>query len=340
MPIAVADLGELNTALPEEFLNILPRNCRVCESDMTISEVLTGLKCSNPRCGSKFKMRIKAICQDNDIKGFGEAAIETFLDTYSPTSPMNIFELQVGMPLGEGIGEARSESIISQITKIRDEREYMLWEVVRMQHLPGIQTTAGAIFKGFSDIDEAYEALESGGVEFVHERLYGEVVDSVGVNSIRIYTTLMEFEADIKEAASYFNIISSRDTREVTVVASDQVGSGFGTKNEFYAYCKENFGGKYHFNFAGAVSKKSTEVLIWAGADGSDARYTNKVQKVENYNQKGASIPILTGGQFIEFLESGREFDEVYNYYLEQQEGLPAPEDYVEPRSVTSLGIL
>lgn len=340
MPLAVSDIGRFNTNLPEEFLSIIPSNCRVCDSDMIINETLTSLKCSNPRCNSKFKMRIKAICKDNDIKGFGEAAIEGFLDMYNPSSPMNIFELQLGMPLGEGIGEGRSNEIISQLAKIRDSREYLLWELVKMQHLPGIQKSAQHVFKGFTDIDEAYEMLESGGVEFVHERLYGEVVDSVGINSIKVYTTLMEFEDDIKEAVSYFNILSSRDQREVTIVASDQVGNGFSTKNEFYNYCKDKFGDKYHFNFEGSVSKRTTEALIWAGADGSDARYTSKVQKVESYNEKGASIPILTGAQFIEFMESGRDFEQIYMFFLEKRSEVPNEDEYVEPRQVSSLGML
>lgn len=43
--------------------------------------------------------------------------------------------------------------------------------------------------------------------------------------------------------------------------------------------------------------------IKWAGADGSPARYTNKVKTVEGYNNKGMNIPIMTTSQFIEEME-------------------------------------
>lgn len=318
MASSVTQLLFLNPDLPEDFLGVLPKECDRCSVEMVISETLTSLRCSNPRCASKYKIRIKSICHDLGIKGFGESAIDSFLDTYEPTSPMNIFDLTEDMPVGEGVGEAKSADIISQLIDIKENRTFLLWEVVRLLHMPGIQTSAQKVFANQQGIDEAYSEIYNGGVEYVHEKLFGEVVDSVGIKSIQVYTTLMEMEEDVKEAVQYFNIASTVDAPELTVVVSDQVGGRFSTKNEFYNFCKENFSGRFHFNFASSVSRKSTECLIWAGSDGSDARYTSKVQKVEGYNEKyNAGIPILTGEQFVEFLESGRDIDELYEYSLE-----------------------
>lgn len=329
MAIGVAQLTELNPDLPEEFLNTLPQSCNRCWVPMTISETLTSLRCSNPRCSSKHKMRIKAICKDLDIKGFGEAAIESFVDSYEPTSPMNIFDLQESMLVGRNVGQAKSDEIIRQLDYIKTSRTFLLWEVVRLLHMPGIQTSAQPIFTDASSIDEAYEEIHNGGVEYIHEKLYGPVVDSVGVKSIQVYTTLIEMEEDVKEAVGYFAITSTHDAPELTVVASDQVGGDFPTKSAFYNHCKATYPGRFHFNFASSVSRKTTDCLIWAGADGSDARYTSKVRKVEGYNEKyGSGIPILTATQFLEFLDSGRPVSEMYDFSLTRNS--LAMEDVIE----------
>lgn len=127
-------------------------------------------------------------------------------------------------------------------------------------------------------------------------------IKSISLQAMKIYSTLMEFKDDLIEGEECVNIITLEGKKEINVVCSDQVGGGFGKKSEFYAYIKDRFGGSVHVNFLSSVSK-SIDYLVWAGADGSPARYTSKVQKVENWNEKGSSIPILTADMFIEEME-------------------------------------
>ena len=87
------------------------------------------------------------------------------------------------------------------------------------------------------------------------------------------------------------------------VVCSDQVGGRFSKKAEFYAYVNNTYADKVHCDFLPSVNK-SIDYLVWAGADGSPARYTSKVQKVERMNSKGSNIPIVTAEQFIEIIEN------------------------------------
>ena len=98
---------------------------------------------------------------------------------------------------------------------------------------------------------------------------------------------------------------STEGKKDLAVVCSDQVGGRWHTKPEFYAYVKEHFGDRYNISFLNSASKK-INYLVWAGADGSPARYTSKVQKVEGYNAKGSNIPIVTGEQFVKLLEDGQ----------------------------------
>ena len=284
--------------LPEEFADCLPEFCETCGAPMEISETLTGLHCSNPRCKDKMVMRIKAICQDLGVLNFGESTIEKFVNYYEPDSPMDIFELELGMPLAEGVSQKVSDDVISQIL---GKNTMLLWEYVMYANIPFVRTSARKIFQGYRTLEDAYKDIESKGVKLIHDKL-GFTGDEVSVQSIKIYNNLIEYKDDLFSAIDKVHIIDVSDKKELNVVCSDQVGDGFSKKSEFYAYVNKEFGDKIHVNFLPSVSK-SIDYLVWAGADGSPARYTSKVQKVEGYNEKGSHIPIVTAQQFIEIVE-------------------------------------
>ena len=299
--IFVEDLkNDFSSNLPERFLDILPEVCDECGSPLEISETMTGLRCSNPRCKNKIVMRIRAMCKDLGIVDFGESTISKFIDYYDVKNHLDFFELQEGMILSDEVSDKVSEKVISQLVRKKD---FLLWEFVQVANLPFIRTSARKIFQGYSCLDDAFDDIEDGGVDFIQEKLGIAKEDTISLQAMKIYVNLMEFKDDLLEGESNVNIISMEGKRELNVVCSDQVGGSFKKKQEFYDYVNKTFGDKVHVNFLSSVSK-SIDYLVWAGADGSPARYTSKVQKVERYNEKGSNIPIMTAEQFIE--EMGR----------------------------------
>lgn len=284
--------------LPERFVNSLPVKCDECDSSLVISETMTGLHCSNPRCKSKVIMRIKAICKSLGILDFGESTISKFIDYYGVTNSLDIFELQEGYILSDEVSEKVSNKVIKQI---EENKNFVLWEFVQVANLPFVQTSARKIFQGYNNLTDAYEDIEEGGVDFIQDKL-GISKEKVSLQALKIYTTLMEFKEDLLEGESHVNIISLEGVKELNVVCSDQVGGGFSKKSEFYAYVKSITEGRLRVNFLSSVSK-NIDYLVWAGADGSPARYTSKVQKVENWNERGSNIPIVTASEFIEEIE-------------------------------------
>ena len=297
----ISDLKENynDYGLPVEFADCLPEDCPTCGAPMEMSESLTGLHCSNPRCPDKLVMRIKAICQDLGILNFGESTIEKFLDYYEVSNPLNIFALRKGMLISDEISEAVSENIISQI---EEKKNFLLWEYVRVANIPGVQTSAKDIFSGYSNLTEAYKGIESGGVAFIQEKLGISNDNEVSIRALKIYKSLMEFKEDLLECECEVNIIDVSNKIELNVVCSDQVGNGFSKKKEFYDYVNNTFGDKLHVNFLSSVTKK-IDYLVWAGADGTPARYTSKVKTVEGYQAKGLNIPIVTAQQFIDIIK-------------------------------------
>lgn len=299
----VVDIKEncSNYGLPREFADCLPAFCETCKAPLEISESLTGLHCSNPRCKDKMVMRVKAVCQDLGVLSFGESTIEKFVETYSPDSPLDIFFLEEGMDVGEGVSPKVSKAIIEQISK---KNTMLLWEYVMIANIPFVRTSAQKIFGGYTSLEKAYEDIEKGGVEFIKEKLGvsgGE--DGISIQALKIYKNLLEYKEDLFSGYERVHIIDLGGVKELNVVCSDQVGAGFAKKNEFYAYINSSFGDKVHVNFLPAVNKK-IDYLVWAGADGSPARYTNKVKTAEGYNAKGSNIPIVTAGQFIDIIKA------------------------------------
>ena len=286
--------------LPYEFAECLPEFCPTCGAPLEIRETLTGLTCSNPRCPDKVVMRIRSICTDLNILQFGEKTIEEFVRYHELTNPLNIFELQPGMLLYEGASEDLSYKIISQIYK---KRNFLLWEYVMIANLPDVRTSAQKIFDGYKTLQDAYADIESGGVDFIQQRLGINADGEISVQAMKVYKSLIEFKDDLFEDIDSVNIISTEGKMILNVVCSDQVGNGFAKKKDFYDYINSKFGDRLHVNFLPSV-KQDIDYLVWAGADGTPARYTSKVRTVETWNAKGkTNIPIVTASQFIEEME-------------------------------------
>lgn len=286
--------------LPYEFAECLPEFCETCGAPLEMRESLTGLTCSNSRCPDKIVMRIKAICGDLGILYFGEAKIREFINYYGVTNPLNVLALKSGMLVSDTTSEEMSEKIISQIEK---KKSFLLWEYVMIANLPYVRTSAQKIFGGYNSLEEAYADIETGGVDFIQEKLGINSDVEVSVQAMKIYQSLMEYKEDLMECLVDVNIVSLEGKKEFNVVCSDQVGGGFGTKKEFYDYVNSTFADKLHVNFLPSV-RQDIDYLVWAGADGSPARYTSKVRTVEGWNSKGKTdIPIVTAQQFIEAME-------------------------------------
>lgn len=289
-----------NYGLPERFANCLPEYCDACGAPMEISETLTGLHCSNPRCKDKMVMRVKALCGDLGLLTFGERNIEKFLDTYSIDSPMDIFGLQKGSP----VYDVSQKVVDCLVDQLQAKKKMLLWEYVMYSNIPFVRTSARKIFQGYEDIKTAIKDIEFGGVPFIQKKL-GVSGDENGlsVQAIKVYNSIMEYKEDLIKGCEYIEIVRLGSVKELNVVCSDQVGGRFSKKAEFYAYVNNTFADKVHVNFLPAVNK-GIDYLVWAGADGSPARETSKVRAVWGYNAKGANIPIVTAEQFIE--EMGR----------------------------------
>lgn len=315
----------------ESLLSSFPSYCLDyrCNFPTEITETLTSLRCSNPRCPSKIARRLIAMMSIMGVKDLGGARANDFVSKFQVTNPLIIFayEPDEDGALGFNISMDVSKKISSQVLS---KNSFTLWEYVRLANLPFIQTSALQIFGDYDDLELAYKDIEEGGVEFIRNKLsikkgdkrlnsteFDDGITNVSIRAIKVYESLMTFKEDLFFGLPYVNIIKIHQENMTTfkVVCSDEVGSPFKTKADFYATVN-NLYPDIHVEFLTSVTK-SIDYLVWAGADKNvNARVTNKVQKVRKYNEqyevhKSVNaikdgehyIPIVTAAEFLAKLE-------------------------------------
>lgn len=290
--------------LPAEFYYCLPKYCPECEYPMEMSETLTQLHCSNPKCPSKVAQRLVAIANSLGVKNLGDARAQKFVNALGLTNPLLIFayEPDEDGQMAPDISLDVSRDIASQF---QSRKKFTLAEYIRIANLPFIQSSAFSLFEGYDDLGEAYKAIESGGVEYIRDRLSikenGE--DTISVRALKVYESLMTFKDDLFQTIDCVEImpINLPEMTTIRAVCSSEVGEGFRTKAEFYATCN-NLYKNIHIEFGNSVTKK-TDYLIWAGADGGTFSVTNKVAKARRYQEAGSSIKIVSALAFLGILE-------------------------------------
>lgn len=290
----------------EETLILIPNNCSTCGEELSINETLTHLSCSNLRCPDKVTLRTVSMLDQLNVTDIGEPTLRKLVKVFGIQSPLVFFLYETED--WESIDEndqsptlfKKAELLKSQLDS---KRNMTLVEFLKLANLPNIQTSSDKLLEGVSDLKQLYDELEYEGVDYVQRKL--GIQAELSLKSIKMYNTLMDFKEDLLDVvdSGFVNIIAdNRADVKVKAVCTDEVGGGFKRKADFYKYIDENYSNKVYIDW-GKSATKSMDVLIWAGADGSPARYTNKVEKVETWNSRDSDIPILTASEFLEIIE-------------------------------------
>ena len=304
--------------LPQKFYDSIPQFCPDCGYPMEMSEALTQLHCNNPRCCSKVAQRLVAMANALGVKDMGASRAEKWVKTFGIKNPLMIFtyEPKTDGAMGESISVETSEKIVNQFNQ---KKSFTLPEYIKIAQLPFIQSSASAIFGDYDSLEDAYKDIEIGGTEFIASKLgikQSEEEESVSIRALKIYDVLCTYKNDLIQGVQWVNIIKQNveGMTKLLAVCSDEVGSPFKTKADFYATVN-NLYPEIHVEFGNSMTKKC-QYLVWAGAEGGTARVTGKVKKARGYNeqyeakvQNGTAKPedheiqIMTATQFLNVLE-------------------------------------
>lgn len=295
-----------DSLIPSIFYDSLPMVCPIesCRYPIQITEVLTKTSCTNPRCPGRVTQRLVTLANSLGVKDLGVARAGKFVERFNIKNPMLIFRYEPD--IDGSIDERISIELCNKIVNQFQQRKSMtLTEYVSYSNLPHIQTSAVAIFGYYDDLERAYLDITSGGLDWVRQKLSIIKDGDVSLRALNVYSSLMTYKEDLLNTVKDVNIIRTNTggVRKITAVCSDRVGHSFATKAEFYSVVN-NLDSRVHVEFLNAF-KSDIDYLIWAGADGTPARYTPKVQKTEKHNSKVGmkQIPIVTASQFIDIIK-------------------------------------
>lgn len=284
-----------NSGYPEESLSLIPESCPECGMPMIMRAAFTDLSCSDPRCPIKVSQRVVAIAQSLGVLGIGDSVALKFVRSYNLRNPFGLLDIQSGdYELYPNINPKVNQTIASSLKKALDV-PMTLSEYVTLAYLPGIQSsTATAVFKGFSSLDDAYAYIESNGVQGI-QHLLGINHNTVSLKAGQVYETLREFKVDLYEGISGVSLYDAGSLKDISVCISDSAGAPFASKRDFQN--KANSVAKscgYHISWAASVTR-TLDVLV---NDGS--RYTSKVKKANQYG-----IPTMAGQELISQMKGG-----------------------------------
>ena len=321
----VSDLK--NSTLPENFLQTLPDSCGsgdffeedeklYCGEPLEITETLTKLYCANPFCPEKGVMRLQAMLKDLGVLNLGEAKCRKLMVNFGVYNPYAIFAYEPSDgALYEGCSMDFSHKIFEQIENVRT---MALWEYVKYGNLPGLRDNARKLLGSYVELEDFYEDLEDGQIDFVQEKLgikkgakiseknFGnpeidlfddedlwEVTDdTISVLCVQIYEVLMLFKDELFEFIDSVNI-KSGNLPEVTICMSQEVGAPYKSKKDFINALNTEYGDRISINKLDNLTK-DCDFLICNDSNAG----TRKVVKAKEWG-----IPILTAQQFIEELE-------------------------------------
>lgn len=392
---------------PDEFLDLLPEVCLSpdCNAPTEMTEVLTSLRCSNPRCPSKVAMRLLALLQDLGIKGVGIEKAKGFIRGFGIDNPALVFAYEYEE---DGCFDIKTNESLSRDLErqLNAKKTFTLPEFVKICQLPNIQSSATKIFSGYADLNSAYVDIEKGGLDFLREKLQikkgasdlekdveecskriydyilefsdfeGQLIDfinedefevfvgfedinsvmnllnkhgityikdkvrnkmiskgdkEISIKALKVYESLMTFKQDLFMAIDHVDIINpykSDNVRLLKIICSDEVGSPFSTKADFYAHINNEYKDVVHLEVAGGFNKE-LDYVIWAGGTAMDLSrtkrgITSKVKKSLDNNKKVQDklaqgkelkdgehyIPIVNAEEFMQILDSYREVTE------------------------------
>lgn len=288
------------SSLPGVFLECIPRFCGEpnCGYPMEVSEVLTQLRCSNPRCPAKVVQRLLAMAKSLGVKGFGKEQVDQFVNKFGITNPLFIFgyEPETDGVLGAGVSMEVSKDIARQFA---DRNRFTVAEYVQVANLPFIQASAQHIFGEYASLVDAYSDIEAGSVGYIQKKLGVSVEGGLSVRALKVYDSLMQFKGDLFDGLDFVEILNVNTTglRNLVVVCAGQVDDSFSTKDGFYAEVKSRCK-TIHVEFKEAAIQ-GMDYLVWSGVGAE----TGNVRKVKAWNAMGSNIPIVTAQEFITILD-------------------------------------
>lgn len=193
--------------IPEGFYDILPTLCTEpdCNSPMIMTELLTGLQCSNPYCSNKISHRIFLLLTDIGVDYVTDTQVHSFVIDHKIKNVFDVFlyDFEKDGLFGDTLEDIMSKSLTETL---RQNNLFSIVEYVKIAHLPYIDIAIDKLFANCNDLIDFYTSLEEQGIDYLCTLL--NVTDNViSVELLKIYEILLLYKNELLQGLDNVSIL-------------------------------------------------------------------------------------------------------------------------------------
>ena len=193
--------------IPEGFYKLLPSICTEpnCNAPMVMTELLTGLQCSNPYCPNKVSQRIFLLLKDIGVDYVTETQVHSFVVDHKIKNVFDVFlyDFEKDGLFGDTLDDVMSKVLTSTL---RQNNLFSLTEYIKVAHLPYIDGIAQNIFQNCTDIDSFYTELDVNGLTYL-EQLLNVKNNVISVELLKIYEILLLYKDELLQGLNNVSIL-------------------------------------------------------------------------------------------------------------------------------------
>lgn len=193
--------------IPDGFYNVLPTLCTEpdCNSPMVMTELLTGLQCSNPYCPNKVSHRIFLLLNDIGIDYVTETQVHSFVIDHKIKNVFDVFlyDFEKDGLFGDTLEDVMSKALTGTL---RQNNLFSIEEYVRIAHLPYIDMAVNKLFGVCTDLLDFYTELEEQGIDYLCHIC--NITDGVvSVELLKIYEILLLYKTELLQGLDNVSIL-------------------------------------------------------------------------------------------------------------------------------------
>lgn len=173
--------AKISGLIPEPWHYLFKDTCEFCGEPMQVVPATITPKCANPHCYRRVAGQVVALLQDLGIKGWGATTAYSFVKGNNIKS---IVQFILEPPM-----EFRN------ITEFITGMELSYPQLIKLIHIPRMDTRSAQIFDGIKDADDFLEHVERAGglIQFIQSRVGGQDLPAQLCETIIDYAVDIEF---------------------------------------------------------------------------------------------------------------------------------------------------
>lgn len=167
--------------IPDYIKSVLPVECkgieykgeilRRCGKPLHTDILLSKIYCNDIKCPRRISELVYRLCTSYEMPFITKLQCDSFVSIFEIGNVTDVFMYETSdgnfSKFTDDVDSRRIESILQEHT------DMTLVDYVSMFYIEGVRGYESRLLKGYDTLEEFYKSVESGGLEFIQEQLYG-----------------------------------------------------------------------------------------------------------------------------------------------------------------------